>query len=82
MTTQKIRTRHENLARENEKLTRQLYQRDRQQGGQPSGKRVYVVEEEQPIQEVKLVTFTLSSFSFSSLAESPNEPSGYSNLCQ
>ncbi len=53
MTTQKIRTHHEILTRENEKLARQLQQRDRQQQGQPSGKRVYVVEEDHPIQEVK-----------------------------
>jgi hypothetical protein len=55
MTTQKIRTHHENLARENEKLARQLHQRDRQQG-QSSGKRVYVVENDHPIQEVKHLT--------------------------
>jgi hypothetical protein len=54
-TTQKIRTHHENLTRENEKLARQLHQRDQQQG-QPSGKRVYVVEDDHPIQEVKHLT--------------------------
>lgn len=53
MRTQKIRTDHEVLTRENEKLARQLYQRDRQQRVQPSGKRVYLVEEDHPIQEVK-----------------------------
>lgn len=50
--TQKIRTRHENLIRENQKLTRQLYQRDRQQG-QSNGKRVYVVEDDHPMHEVQ-----------------------------
>ncbi|CAM2708055.1 unnamed protein product [Rotaria socialis] len=48
-TTQKIRSHHETLARENEKLTRQLYQRDRQQQGQSNGKRVVVVEDEDRI---------------------------------
>jgi hypothetical protein len=66
MTTQKIRTHHETLARENEKLTRQLNQ---QQRGQSNGKRVYVVEEEeeqQPYHEVNYST-NQSSFSFSFL---------------
>jgi hypothetical protein len=53
-TTQKIRTHHENLTRENEKLARQLDQRKKQQQGPSSGKRVVVVEEEHPIQEVTL----------------------------
>jgi hypothetical protein len=53
MSTQKIRSHHENLARENEKLARQLQQRDRQQQqGVSSGKRIYVVEEEEPLPEV------------------------------
>lgn len=52
MTTQKIRTHHETLQRENEKLTRQLNQRDRQRG-QPNGKRVQLVEEDYPAQQVK-----------------------------
>ncbi len=54
MTTQKIRSHHEILTRENEKLARQLHQRDRQQQQSlPSGKRVYLVEDDPPIQEVK-----------------------------
>ncbi len=53
MSTQKIRTHHENLTRENEKLVRQLQQRDQQQHVPSSGKRVYRVEEEQTIPEVK-----------------------------
>jgi hypothetical protein len=62
-TTQKIRTHHEILTRENEKLARQLHQRDeQQQRGQSSSKRIYVVEEEPPIQEVKYIPH---SFSFS-----------------
>lgn len=52
MTAQKIRTHHESLQRENEKLTRQLNQRDRQRG-QSNGKRVQVIEEDYPTQEVK-----------------------------
>ena len=53
MSTQKIRSHHEILARENEKLARQLHERDRQQQhGVPSGKRIYVVEEEEPMPEV------------------------------
>ena len=51
MMTQKIRSHHENLTRENENLTRQLYQRERQPS---TGKRVYVVEKDQSILEVKL----------------------------
>ncbi len=50
--TQKIRTHHETLQRENEKLARQLYQRDRQQQGYPNGKRVVLVEDDRHIQEV------------------------------
>lgn len=54
ITTQKIRSHHETLARENEKLARQLYQRDRQQG-QSNGKRVIVVQDDHPIQRVNFV---------------------------
>lgn len=55
--------------RENEKLARQLSQRDRQQG-QSNGKRVYVVEDDHPVHEVKKLT-TQSSFSiFLSLGNS------------
>jgi len=53
-TTQKIRIHHENLTRENEKLARQLHQRDRQQQqGLPSGKRVYLVEDDPPRQQAQ-----------------------------
>lgn len=45
-TSQKIRTHHEILTRENEKLARQLYQRTRQDPGPANEKRVYVIEEE------------------------------------
>lgn len=50
-TSQKIRSHHETLTRENEKLARQLYQRSRAQpsGGQINEKRVYVIEEEEPV---------------------------------
>jgi len=51
--TQKIRTHHEILTRENEKLARQLYERDRQQQGHSNGKRVILVEEDEPVEEVK-----------------------------
>ena len=59
MSTQKIRSRHENLQRENVKLARQLQQRDRQQQqqqqqrGPASGKRVYLVEEDPPVREIE-----------------------------
>ncbi|CAF0890601.1 unnamed protein product [Rotaria sp. Silwood1] len=52
MTTQKIRSHHETLTRENEKLARQLHQRDRQQQGQSNGKRVIVVEDDHPVQRL------------------------------
>jgi len=47
-TSQKIRSHHETLMRENEKLTRQLYQQTRTEppGGQMNEKRVYVIDEE------------------------------------
>ena len=61
MTAQKIRTDHESLQRENEKLTRQLNQRDRQQG-QSNGKRVHVVEEDYPVQEVKQIFLFIPIF--------------------
>ena len=48
--TQKIRSHHETLTRENEKLVRQLHQRDRQQG-LSNGKRVIVIEEDAPEEE-------------------------------
>lgn len=51
VSTQKIRSHHETLTRENEKLVRQLHQRDRQQG-QSNGKRVIVIEEDVPEEEV------------------------------
>ncbi|UJR10408.1 hypothetical protein I4U23_014612 [Adineta vaga] len=51
MSSQKIRSHHETLTRENEKLVRQLYQRDREQG-QSNGKRVILVEEDEPVEEV------------------------------
>ncbi|CAF2953380.1 unnamed protein product [Rotaria sp. Silwood2] len=52
MTTQKIRSHHEILTRENEKLARQLHQRDRQQYGQSNGKRVIVVDDDHPVQRL------------------------------
>ncbi|CAF3654666.1 unnamed protein product [Rotaria sordida] len=52
MTTQKIRSHHEILTRENEKLARQLHQRDKQQQGQSNGKRVIVVEDDHPVQQL------------------------------
>ncbi len=51
-TTKKIRTDHEILTRENEKLVRKLDQVIREQQTQPGGKNVVVVEEDQPEQEV------------------------------
>lgn len=51
MTAQKIRSHHETLQRENEKLARQLNQRDRQRG-QSNGKRVQLVEDDYPAHEV------------------------------
>lgn len=83
--TQKIRTHHEILARENEKLARQLYQRDRQQQGPPPGKRVIVVEEERPVQRVNSFIVILNKaiiYHFSLLAKSTTKPSCSSNLCQ
>ncbi len=62
--TQKIRTHHEILTRENEKLARQLYERDRQQQGHSNGKRVILVEEDEPVEEVKILIFILTFFSF------------------
>lgn len=59
LTTQKIRSHHENLARENERLARQLHQRDREQYVQPNGKRVIVVEDDRPAQPVKSFYFDL-----------------------
>ena len=52
-TTKKIRTDHEILTRENEKLVRKLDQVMREQQTQPGGKHVVVVEEDQSEQEVK-----------------------------
>ncbi|CAF0848068.1 unnamed protein product [Adineta ricciae] len=50
VSTQKIRSHHETLTRENEKLVRQLHQRDREQG-LSNGKRVIVIEEDVPDEE-------------------------------
>ena len=72
MATQKIRTHHETLTRENEKLVRQLHQRDRQQQGQTSGKHAYIVEEDYPVQHVNpfLFNFINSSLVRISLGKS------------
>lgn len=51
-TTKKIRTDHEILTRENEKLVRKLDQVMREQQVQPGGKHVVLVEENQPGQDV------------------------------
>ncbi len=51
-TTKKIRTDHEILTRENEKLVRKLDQVMREQQTQPGGKNVVVVEEDHSGQEV------------------------------
>ncbi|CAF1278825.1 unnamed protein product [Adineta steineri] len=48
--TQKIRTHHEILTRENDKLAKQLSQRDQKQG-QPNGRRIIVIEEDEPEEE-------------------------------
>jgi len=52
-TTKKIRTDHEILTRENEKLVRKLDQVMREQQTQPGGKHVVVFEEDQRAQEVE-----------------------------
>ena len=52
-TTKKIRTDHEILTRENEKLVRKLDQVMREQQTQPGGKHVIVAEENGTEQEVK-----------------------------
>ncbi len=52
-TTKKIRTDHENLTRENEKLVRKLDQVMREQQTQPGGKNVVVAEEDETEQQVK-----------------------------
>lgn len=56
-TTKKIRTDHEILTRENEKLVRKLDQVIREQQMQPGGKRVIAEEETSSRQEVKVVHF-------------------------
>jgi len=56
-TTKKIRTDHEILTRENEKLVRKLDQVMREQQTQPGGKHVVVFEEDQPGQEVAKILY-------------------------
>lgn len=78
--TQKIRTHHEILTRENEKLARQLNQRDRQQG-QLNGKRVIVVQDDEPVEVVNFCkNFYRNKFNFVLLGTFTSESSNCQNL--
>ena len=62
-TTKKIRTDHEILTRENEKLVRKLDQVMREQQTQPGGKHGIVVEDDQPGSEVENFEITKTEYS-------------------
>ena len=67
MTSQKIRSHHEILTRENEKLARQLNRRMKQEQGHPHERRVVVVEEEPEVREVNQI-IALARYPFLSVS--------------
>jgi hypothetical protein len=79
-TTKKIRTDHEILTRENEKLVRKLDQVMREQQGQTGGKHVVVAEEDEPAQEVKDFSINFIFYYYYVLVKSTKYSSCYKKL--